>query len=272
MRVAPTHAGTMSEVPSYMAKTKQTRQRKAEDAEAIARAKARNYKEKPAKGDYLYLETREIQKGRANTAVSKAANRARLEQERTSRENQSRALKQQVTDDRGNELRKACAGGSMDDVMRMVGETGDAAYPINHQSDDGLTPLMKASMYGQADIVTALLSAGAAVDLIEGHGRTALMLARCAIARATRARSPRSHAPAMTIHVKVSAAPEGYAHALEIWWSCVCARARFCASPRRAATTARPPSYVCSSTRVRPWPMPASSPVERARRMTVGRT
>ena len=82
-----------------------------------------------------------------------------------------------VADERGDELRKAAVDGDVDAIAAMLAKTGADRYTVDNRNDDGLTALMKAAMYGQAEVIKLLLKHDANVELHDERGRTALMLA-----------------------------------------------------------------------------------------------
>jgi len=56
--------------------------------------------------------------------------------------------------------------------MTMIPELAAAAHPSGH------TPLHCAASYGRAEVVAALLAAGADVNAVDRHGRTPLRYAQ----------------------------------------------------------------------------------------------
>ena len=71
--------------------------------------------------------------------------------------------------------------GYADHIQRLVAEGADPDW----RREDGVTTLMMASLTGRLEVMTALLDAGASIDLQAPDGMTAL-LAACAFARQTR--------------------------------------------------------------------------------------
>ena len=76
--------------------------------------------------------------------------------------------KKQLSDN----LAVAAKNGDLQDVEIAIGKGAD----INKTSKSGETPLFKASSYDHADIVNALIAAGADVNIQKNDGMTALMI------------------------------------------------------------------------------------------------
>jgi hypothetical protein len=136
------------------------RQKELEEAQAADRA-TRAKKEKP------------------KTKEERRAERQAEVEARRKKEAKVRAEAAALSEQRAAELRQAAANGNLEAVTRMVDGDGvtTPSYPIDGATDEGITPLMKAAMYGHADVGQVLIDAGADVELHDERGRTALMLA-----------------------------------------------------------------------------------------------
>lgn len=74
----------------------------------------------------------------------------------------------------GDMLRSAAAAGDLAKVGELC---RNPVLDVDNTSDEGTTALMKAAMYGHADIVAALLEKGASPDVADAHRRSAVHLA-----------------------------------------------------------------------------------------------
>ena len=77
-------------------------------------------------------------------------------------------------------------GGNIDDALLEVAKVGNSeavclllkyGARINHQNENGLTPLMLATLGGHEQVVQTLVTAGADINIQESEGWTALMIA-----------------------------------------------------------------------------------------------
>jgi len=131
-------------------------------------------------GDFTWKEKASASKYATGPAAEKlrrrsdAIERARASQVRMDEIAEERRL---LMEERGEELRAVASKGQLEEVKAMLAHRGAGMYPVDHVNYEGLTPLMKASMYGHAAVVAALVVARADVNLTDGHGRTPLMLA-----------------------------------------------------------------------------------------------
>lgn len=78
-------------------------------------------------------------------------------------------------DDPTSRLRLAARTGKIHPLQRLLQR--DPSYINEAREEDGWTALHLASFWGHVDCVKALLSAGAATDLVDIEGRTALHMA-----------------------------------------------------------------------------------------------
>lgn len=131
---------------------------------------AREYASKHARDEAAAKRAREGPK----TKHSKQAQQAEAKAKRSREQAAALAL---VAEERGDALRKAAADGDVDALVAMLEKTGMEQFPIDNSNDDGLTALMKASMYGHSKAVKSLLDHDADVEMHDQRGRTALMLA-----------------------------------------------------------------------------------------------
>ena len=148
------------------------------DAKMANTQASKEEKEAEAARQRELLEKRAEERRRAKMSpAERKALEAQEEAEKQELKRAAAAERARLQEERGGELRKAAENGDLERVKQMIKAKAQIACPLNHANEDGMTPLIKASMYGHVDVVKLLLKAKALVDLYERRGRTALMLA-----------------------------------------------------------------------------------------------
>lgn len=168
----PPPVAPFSDVPSYMQPVTKERRRagRAEDKSGKSDGSVESaIKGRQTPGVYHSAMVAEKERKRS-VAEAKAAKKAAAD-EKAAEEHRA------YIEEQGDLLRAAASNGNAEEVASILKQRGQSADVVDATNYEGLTALMKASMYGHDKVITTLLSAGADVNLTDDRGRTSLMLA-----------------------------------------------------------------------------------------------